>query len=116
MASSGNPKGSSIAGEQHEPRIATTATNGNPEDNHFNEKYDDAEDDAVSISDQKVTTTVEERSDQPALHLTSDEVNYLIFRYVDEVVAGRTENPLLCNLCVDGALVMIVFASVCLCL
>jgi hypothetical protein len=78
MASSGNPRGTSIAGEQ-EPRKSTS--NGNPEDNHFNEKYDDAEDDAVSISDQQMTTA-EERSEQPALHLTSDEVNYLIFRYV----------------------------------
>jgi hypothetical protein len=80
MASSGIPKGQSIAGEQ-EPQ--TTTAIANPEDNHFNEKYDDAEDDAVSTSDQQMMTE-EERSGQPALHLTSDEVNYLIFRYVGE--------------------------------
>ena len=76
MSSSGNPKGAGdLAG--------AVSSNNKMEDSNGRGAAEDAEDDVASASDhQQQITTNEDRSAQPALHLTSDEVNYLIYRYV----------------------------------
>jgi WD40 repeat protein len=81
MSSSGNtnPKGPSIAGDQEPPNSKIMEKDNN---NNKNGKVDDAEDDAAS--DQHMEIAEEGLNKLPSLYLTSDEVNYLIFRYMQE--------------------------------
>jgi hypothetical protein len=77
MSSSGNTntKAPSIAGDQEPPKSKDMEEDNN---NNKNGKVEDAEDDAAS--DQHMEIAEDELNSRPALHFTSDEVNYLIFR------------------------------------
>ncbi|KAG7350614.1 WD-40 repeat-containing protein [Nitzschia inconspicua] len=87
MSSSGHPKGTSIAGEAEPPVSSNNNQQHQQEDMNLKSGTEESvEEDAVSTSDQPITM-VQDRSpnnSHPVLHLTSDEVNYLVFRYMQE--------------------------------
>jgi hypothetical protein len=102
MSSSGNAKVPSTAGGSGSSMVKNNNSSNSSSSNNNNNNMDEENRQAPGV-DQQLTVAQQHpqgRSSQPALHLTSDEVNYLIFRYVIFLslrMNGNETNALRCR-------------------